>query len=155
MEPCIYPVQQAIKRWRPRTASSKTCGYRYGLRTSVNGTPGKDLNYDTDIFQPIIQKISEVSGIPLWRKIPKADIAMRVMAEITFRAVHFSIADGQLPSNNKAGYVIRRILRRAIRYGYSFLHLHEPFIFRLVASLSDALGKQFPELESQNHSSKK
>ncbi|MBW6490318.1 MAG: alanine--tRNA ligase [Lentimicrobium sp.] len=107
----------------------------------------KQSNYDTDIFQPIIQKISEISGIK-YGESAKADIAMRVVAD-HLRAIAFAIADGQLPSNNKAGYVIRRILRRAVRYGYTFLDLHEPFIYRLIPLLSEQMGEYFAELKAQ------
>jgi alanyl-tRNA synthetase len=109
---------------------------------------GKQSNYDTDVFQPIIGKISEMCGIR-YGKDKQCDIAMRVIAD-HLRAVSFSIADGQLPSNVKAGYVIRRILRRAVRYGYTFLNFREPFINKLVSVLSSEMGKYFPELISQN-----
>jgi alanyl-tRNA synthetase len=108
---------------------------------------GKQSNYDTDVFQPIIGKISEMCGIG-YGKDKQHDIAMRVIAD-HLRAVSFSIADGQLPSNVKAGYVIRRILRRAVRYGYTFLNFREPFINKLVSVLSAEMGKFFPELLSQ------
>ncbi len=108
---------------------------------------GKQSNYDTDVFQPIIRRISEFVDIP-YGKDEKADIAMRVVAD-HLRAVSFSIADGQLPSNAKAGYVIRRILRRAIRYNYTFLNQKEPLIHHLVNTLSDVLGSAFPEIEKQ------
>ena len=108
---------------------------------------GKQSNYDTDVFQPIIQKISDISGIKYGKEV-KSDIAMRVIAD-HLRAIAFAIADGQLPSNNKAGYVIRRILRRAVRYGYTFLNLQEPFIHKLIAILVEQMGPFFPELESQ------
>jgi len=108
---------------------------------------GKQSNYDTDVFQPIIGKISEMCGIA-YGKDKMSDIAMRVIAD-HLRAVSFSIADGQLPSNVKAGYVIRRILRRAVRYGYTFLNFREPFINKLVPVLSTEMGKYFPELVSQ------
>jgi alanyl-tRNA synthetase len=108
---------------------------------------GKQSNYDTDVFQPIIQEISKNCGVQYGDN-PKTDIAMRVVAD-HLRAVSFSIADGQLPSNVKAGYVIRRILRRAVRYGYTFLNLNEPFIFKLVPILASQMGKWFPELNAQ------
>lgn len=108
---------------------------------------GKQSNYDTDVFQPIIGRISEMCGIG-YGKDKMSDIAMRVIAD-HLRAVSFSIADGQLPSNVKAGYVIRRILRRAVRYGYTFLNFREPFINKLVPVLSTEMGKYFPELVSQ------
>jgi len=108
---------------------------------------GKKSNYDTDVFQPIIQKIAEISGI-IYGSDSKADIAMRVIAD-HLRAISFSIADGQLPSNNKAGYVIRRILRRAVRYGYTFLSFKEPAINKLVSVLVENMGDAYPELKAQ------
>ncbi len=108
---------------------------------------GVTSNYDTDIFQQIIGEIVKLSGIKYGSN-PKTDIAMRVVAD-HLRAVTFAIADGQLPSNNKAGYVIRRILRRAVRYGYTFLMFREPFIFRLIEVLKDTMGESFPELSAQ------
>ncbi|MBV5315707.1 MAG: alanine--tRNA ligase [Prolixibacteraceae bacterium] len=108
---------------------------------------GKKSNYDTDVFQNTIAKIAELSN-KKYGDDQKADIAMRVIAD-HLRAISFSIADGQLPSNNKAGYVIRRILRRAVRYGYTFLGFKEPFICKLVEVLKDNMGDAFPELVSQ------
>lgn len=108
---------------------------------------GKKSNYDTDVFQTTIAKIAELSN-KKYGDDPKADVAMRVVAD-HLRAISFSIADGQLPSNNKAGYVIRRILRRAVRYGYTFLGFKEPFIWKLVDVLKDNMGDAFPELVSQ------
>ena len=104
-------------------------------------------NYDTDVFQPLIQELAKLSGKE-YGKDNKADIAMRVIAD-HLRAVSFAIADGQLPSNNKAGYVIRRILRRAVRYGYTFLNFREPFINEILAVLVGQMGDYFPELKSQ------
>ena len=108
---------------------------------------GKTSNYDTDVFQPMIQFISAKCGIE-YGKAEKTDIAMRVMAD-HIRAISFAIADGQLPSNNKAGYVIRRILRRAVRYAYSFLNFKEPVLYKLVPVLAKIFNGQFPELETQ------
>lgn len=108
---------------------------------------GKKSNYDTDVFQTTIAKIADLSD-KKYGSDAKSDIAMRVIAD-HLRAISFSIADGQLPSNNKAGYVIRRILRRAVRYGYTFLGFKEPFIWRLVEVLRDQMGDAFPELVSQ------
>lgn len=108
---------------------------------------GKTSNYDTDIFQPVIRAIAGMSGIAYGGS-AKADVAMRVIAD-HLRAISFAIADGQLPSNTGAGYVIRRILRRAVRYGYTFLGLKEPFIHRLVGELADNMGAYFPELDLQ------
>ena len=108
---------------------------------------GKKSNYDTDVFQPIIQKIAQLSGFGYGQK-SETDIAMRVIAD-HLRAVSFAIADGQLPSNNKAGYVIRRILRRAVRYAFTFLNQKEPFMNKLVPVLTDTMGEAFPELKKQ------
>lgn len=107
----------------------------------------KQSNYDTDVFQPVIRKIESITGFKYGIK-TETDIAMRVIAD-HLRAVSFAIADGQLPSNNKAGYVIRRILRRAVRYGYSYLERKEPFIFELLPVLVGEMGDFFPELKSQ------
>ncbi|MBP6572978.1 MAG: alanine--tRNA ligase [Flavobacteriales bacterium] len=108
---------------------------------------GKRSNYDTDVFQPLIQAIAKLCK-QQYGHYEKSDIAMRVIAD-HLRAISFAIADGQLPSNTGAGYVIRRILRRAVRYGYSFLDLNEPFIHKLVKTLADQMGEQFPELCKQ------
>ncbi len=108
---------------------------------------GKTSNYDTDVFQPMIQFISTKCGIK-YGSSEKTDIAMRVMAD-HIRAISFAIADGQLPSNNKAGYVIRRILRRAVRYAYSFLNFREPVLCNMVPVLAKSFAGQFPELDSQ------
>jgi alanyl-tRNA synthetase len=109
---------------------------------------GTKSNYDTDVFTPFIQKISQISGIEYKFSNTKQDIAARVISDHV-RAVSFSIADGQLPSNSGAGYVIRRILRRAIRYGYSFLNQKDAFIYQLVPILVEQMGDFFPELKSQ------
>lgn len=112
---------------------------------------GKKSNYDTDVFSPLTDKIAQISGIPYKNSLDtqyKTDVAIRVIADHV-RAVAFSIADGQLPSNNGSGYVIRRILRRAIRYGYSFLNLKEAFIYELVEILAQQMGTFFPELVNQ------
>ena len=108
---------------------------------------GKRSNYDTDVFQPLIQEIARKCG-KVYGQNEEADIAMRVCAD-HLRAVSFSIADGQLPSNVKAGYVIRRILRRAVRYGYTFLGFTEPFMNTLMPTLVGQMGHQFPELQKQ------
>ncbi|MBR6441430.1 MAG: alanine--tRNA ligase, partial [Bacteroidales bacterium] len=108
---------------------------------------GKRSNYDTDVFQPLIQELAHKAG-KTYGQNEDADIAMRVCAD-HLRAVSFSIADGQLPSNVKAGYVIRRILRRAVRYGYTFLGFTEPFLNTLVPTLVGQMGHQFPELKKQ------
>jgi alanyl-tRNA synthetase len=108
---------------------------------------GVQSNYDTDVFTPIIREIETITNKD-YGKDEKVDVAIRVISDHV-RAVAFSIADGQLPSNNGAGYVIRRILRRAVRYGFTFLDIKEPFIYRLVDTLTKKMGKAFPELKSQ------
>ena len=107
---------------------------------------GKKSNYDTDLFQPLIKEIARISGKQYGVK-ASWDIAIRVIAD-HLRAVAFSIADGQLPSNNRAGYVIRRILRRAVRYGYNHLEMEEPFIYKLLPVLVKLMGDQYPELKA-------
>ena len=109
----------------------------------------KTSNYDTDVFTPLIREIEAITETKYGRD-EKKDIAIRVIADHV-RAVAFSIADGQLPSNTGAGYVIRRILRRAIRYGFTFLDKKEPFIYKLVATLTDQMGEAFPELVSEKN----
>ncbi len=118
-----------------------------GFERLVRALQGKHSNYDTDIFQPIIKEISVISGLE-YGKTEEVDVAMRVVAD-HLRAVSFSIADGQLPSNAKAGYVIRRILRRAVRYAYTFLGQKESFLFKLVPVLVREMGGAFPELSAQ------
>ena len=108
---------------------------------------GKNSNYDSDVFTGMLKKIGELSGHK-YGESKDTDVAMRVIAD-HIRAISFSIADGQLPSNVKAGYVIRRILRRAVRYGYTFLDLSEPFLCRLVQQLVDDMGDAYPELPAQ------
>ncbi|WP_233901708.1 alanine--tRNA ligase-related protein, partial [Tenacibaculum piscium] len=112
---------------------------------------GVQSNYDTDVFTPIIREIETITNVKYENTEiagDETDIAIRVIADHV-RAVAFSIADGQLPSNTGAGYVIRRILRRAIRYGFTFLNQKEPFIYKLVATLSDQMGDAFPEIKAQ------
>ncbi|MDR2979869.1 MAG: alanine--tRNA ligase [Bacteroidales bacterium] len=118
-----------------------------GFERLCMAVQGKKSNYDTDIFQPLIQRIATLSG-KKYGENEEVDIAQRVIAD-HLRAVSFAMADGQLPSNNGAGYVIRRILRRAIRYGFTFLNFNEPFIYKLVNDLSLQMGKQYPELKAQ------
>ena len=108
---------------------------------------GKQSNYDTDVFTPLIDKIANISG-KKYGEDHRVDIAMRVVADHV-RTIAFSIADSQLPSNAKAGYVIRRILRRAVRYGYTFLDRKEAFMYRLVDTLIDSMGEAYPELPAQ------
>lgn len=118
-----------------------------GFERLVRALQGKHSNYDTDIFQPIIKEIARLSNLE-YGKDEKVDVAMRVVAD-HLRAVSFSIADGQLPSNAKAGYVIRRILRRAVRYAYTFLGQKEAFLYKLVPTLEHEMGGAFPELTAQ------
>ncbi|OWW26143.1 alanine--tRNA ligase [Zobellia sp. OII3] len=108
---------------------------------------GVQSNYDTDVFKPIIREIETITHSK-YGKDEEIDIAIRVIAD-HIRAVSFSIADGQLPSNTGAGYVIRRILRRAVRYGFTFLNTKEPFMYRLVNVLTEDMGGAFPELKEQ------
>ncbi len=108
---------------------------------------GKTSNYDTDVFQPLISTLATMSGIR-YGDDASTDIAMRVVAD-HIRTIAFAITDGQLPSNAKAGYVIRRILRRAVRYGYTFLHCREAFMYRLLPTLIDTMGDAYPELQAQ------
>ena len=108
---------------------------------------GKTSNYDTDVFQPIIRAIGQLAGIQ-YGAARETDVAMRVIAD-HIRTIAFSITDGQLPSNAKAGYVIRRILRRAVRYGYTFLGQKEAFMYRLLPVLIDNMGGAYPELKAQ------
>jgi alanyl-tRNA synthetase len=110
---------------------------------------GKQSNYDTDIFQPVIQELANICGIAYGTD-EKTDIAMRVIAD-HIRTIAFSITDGQLPSNAKAGYVIRRILRRAVRYGYTFLGQRQAFMHQLIPVLVGVMGKAYPELPAQQN----
>ena len=118
-----------------------------GFERLCMAVQNKKSNYDTDVFQPIIQKIAQNAGVQYGQN-HEVDIALRVVAD-HLRAISFAIADGQLPSNTGAGYVIRRILRRAIRYGFTFLNFKEPFMHTLVADLEAQMGHQFPELPKQ------
>ena len=118
-----------------------------GFERLVRTLQGKTSNYDTDVFQPIIKVIGDIAG-KRYGEDEKTDVAMRVVAD-HLRAIAFSIADGQLPSNAKAGYVIRRILRRAVRYGYTFLGQKESFIYKLVPTLIAEMGEAFPEIAAQ------
>ncbi|MCR5180117.1 MAG: alanine--tRNA ligase [Bacteroidaceae bacterium] len=118
-----------------------------GFERLVRALQGKHSNYDTDVFQPVIQAIEQLSGKKYGAQ-EDVDIAMRVIAD-HIRAVAFSIADGQLPSNAKAGYVIRRILRRAVRYAYTFLGQKRPFMHLLLPTLTEEMGGAYPELVAQ------
>lgn len=118
-----------------------------GFERLVRTMQGKTSNYDTDVFQPLIKAMGEKAGVAYGAD-EKSDIAMRVIVD-HLRAIAFSIADGQLPSNAKAGYVIRRILRRAVRYGYTFLNQKQAFMYTLVPTLIEEMGAAFPELSAQ------
>ena len=118
-----------------------------GFERLVRVIQGKHSNYDTDVFQPIIQAICDMSGFRYGEK-EETDVAMRVLAD-HLRTIAFSIADGQLPSNAKAGYVIRRILRRAVRYAYTFLGQKQAFMYRLLPVLIHEMGATYPELQAQ------
>ena len=127
--------------------AKRTVDTGMGFERLVRTLQGKTSNYDTDIFQPIIRKIGELSGKEYGQD-EKTDVAMRVVAD-HLRAIAFSIADGQLPSNAKAGYVIRRILRRAVRYAYTFLDQKKSFMYRLLPTLIKEMGAAYPELPAQ------
>ena len=118
-----------------------------GFERLVRVIQGKHSNYDTDVFQPIIKAIGDMSGLQYGEK-QETDVAMRVVAD-HLRTIAFSIADGQLPGNAKAGYVIRRILRRAVRYAYTFLGQKEAFMYRLLPVLIHEMGATYPELQAQ------
>ena len=118
-----------------------------GFERLVRALQGKHSNYDTDVFQPIIKEIEHITGLKYGEK-EETDVAMRVCAD-HLRAVAFSIADGQLPSNAKAGYVIRRILRRAVRYAYTFLGQKEAFLYKLMPVFINEMGAAYPELPAQ------
>ncbi|MDX5477949.1 MAG: alanine--tRNA ligase, partial [Cyclobacteriaceae bacterium] len=118
-----------------------------GFERLVRAIQNKSSNYDTDVFMPFIRAIESKSGLQYGQD-EKIDIAMRVIVD-HIRAISFTIADGQLPSNNKAGYVIRRILRRAVRYGYTFLGFQKPFLYELLPLLAENFGDIFPEVAAQ------
>ncbi len=118
-----------------------------GFERLVRTIQGKTSNYDTDVFQPMLKRIGDICGCQ-YGKDEKTDIAMRVIAD-HIRTIAFAITDGQLPSNEKAGYVIRRILRRAVRYGYTFLNMRSAFLYQLVPQLIADLGEAYPELKAQ------
>ena len=118
-----------------------------GFERLVRTLQGKTSNYDTDVFQPLIKAMADMAGCK-YGDDEKKDVALRVIVD-HLRAIAFAIADGQLPSNAKAGYVIRRILRRAVRYGYTFLGQKEAFIYKLVPTLVAEMGEAFPELPAQ------
>ncbi len=118
-----------------------------GFERLVRTIQGKTSNYDTDVFQPMLKKIGEICHCS-YGKDERIDIAMRVIAD-HIRTIAFAITDGQLPSNEKAGYVIRRILRRAVRYGYTFLGMREAFLYQLIPQLIADMGEAYPELIQQ------
>ncbi len=118
-----------------------------GFERLVRTLQGKQSNYDTDVFQPMLHRIGELTGVS-YGKSKETDVAMRVIAD-HIRTICFAITDGQLPSNEKAGYVIRRILRRAVRYGYTFLGQKEAFLYKLVPQLVADMGEAYPELKQQ------
>ena len=129
------------------TLPAKVIDTGMGFERLVRTLQGKTSNYDTDVFQPLIKVLGDMAGCK-YGDDEKKDIAMRVVVD-HLRAIAFAIADGQLPSNAKAGYVIRRILRRAVRYGYTFLGQKEAFIYRLVPTLVAEMGDAFPEIAAQ------
>ncbi|WMN12621.1 alanine--tRNA ligase [Marivirga salinae] len=118
-----------------------------GFERICMAVQNKKSNYDTDVFTPLLDEVAKISG-KKYGELSKIDIAFRVIVD-HIRAISLSISDGQLPSNNKAGYVIRRILRRAVRYGYTFLDLKEPFLYKLVPILAKQFEEVFPELKAQ------
>lgn len=118
-----------------------------GFERLVRAIQGKQSNYDSDVFQPMIKLLAKKANV-IYGESEKTDIALRVIVD-HIRAISFAIADGQLPSNNGAGYVIRRILRRAVRYGFQFLNFKEPFLGELLPQLESQFGSVFPELKSQ------
>ena len=118
-----------------------------GFERLVRTIQGKTSNYDTDVFQPMLKRIGAICGCA-YGKDEKTDVAMRVIAD-HIRTIAFAITDGQLPSNEKAGYVIRRILRRAVRYGYTFLNMRSAFLYQLVPQLIEVLAEAYPELKAQ------
>ncbi|WKN32419.1 alanine--tRNA ligase [Porifericola rhodea] len=138
--------RQASGELKPLPAKHVDTGM--GFERLVMAIQNVGSTYDTDVFTPLIQQVSGWAGVEYGSK-KETDIALRVIVD-HIRAISFAIADGQLPSNNKAGYVIRRILRRAVRYGYTFLNFKEPFLYRLVAHLSEQFAGIFPELKAQN-----
>ncbi|MEM6840987.1 MAG: alanine--tRNA ligase [Bacteroidota bacterium] len=127
--------------------SAKHIDTGMGFERLAMAIQNKESNYDTDVFSPLIEQVSQKAGVRYGDN-QETDIAIRVIVD-HIRAISFTIADGQLPSNNKAGYVIRRILRRAVRYGYTFLGLKEPFLYQLVPVLSQQFEGIFPELNKQ------
>jgi len=144
----VFMEYQRMADRRLLPLSKKHIDTGMGLERLAMVLQGKQSNYDTDIFQPTIQKIAELSGVAYKSSDSKEDVAIRVLSDHV-RAIAFSIADGQLPSNTGAGYVIRRILRRAVRYAYSFLDVRESFMYQLVPLMVEQMGPFFPELQKQ------
>lgn len=153
-DPKKYRQERSVEYTKLIPLPNKHVDTGMGFERLVRVLQGKSSNYDTDVFQPLIQFIAEKSGKTyVGNAIPNEEgwndaVAMRVMAD-HIRAIAFAIADGQLPSNNKAGYVIRRILRRAVRYAYQYLNLKEPFLNQLVLLLSAQFQVVFPNLNEQ------
>jgi len=143
----VFIQYQRLANGKLEPLSSKYVDTGMGFERLCMVLQGKQSSYDTDIFQPCIQEIARMARI-LYNDNKEQDIAVRVVAD-HLRAVVFAIADGQLPSNTGAGYVIRRILRRAVRYGFTFLKFDQPFVHRLLPALVEKLGDCFPELEKQ------
>jgi len=143
----VFMQFNRLKNGSLETLPAQNVDTGMGFERLVRAIQGKTSNYDTDVFQPMIQFIAEKSGIVYGADV-KTDVAMRVLVD-HIRAVSFAIADGQLPSNNKAGYVIRRILRRAVRYAYTFLGFKTPFFNELVPLLSAQFAGVFDELSQQ------
>ena len=119
-----------------------------GFERLVRLLQNKQSNYDTDVFSATITEVEELSGKKYFNTNSKQDVAFRVIAD-HIRAIAFPIADGQLPSNTGAGYVIRRILRRAVRYYYSYLEVKEPLLYKLIPLLAEQFKTVFPELDKQ------
>lgn len=138
--------RKADKSLEPLPA--KTIDTGMGFERLCMAIQGKKSNYDTDVFQPLINAVAKLSNTRYGQD-KKKDIAMRVISD-HIRTIAFSIADGQLPSNAKAGYVIRRILRRAVRYGYTFLNQHNAFMYKLLPALIETMGEAYPELIQQH-----
>jgi alanyl-tRNA synthetase len=153
-DPCVVEIWNNVFIQFNRKADSsleelpaKHVDTGMGFERLCMAVQGKTSNYDTDVFQPTIQFIAKECRIP-YGQAEQTDIAMRVMAD-HIRAISFTIADGQLPSNTGAGYVIRRILRRAVRYAYTFLDFKDPFLYSLVPLLAEQFANVFPELKAQ------
>ena len=145
--PQVIEIWNNVPIIQPQETKHKEPVIDTGMVDRQMAMQGKQSNYDTDIFLPIINAISKLSGIAYGAN-EQSDIAMRVIAD-HLRTIAFSITDGQLPSNAKAGYVIRRILRRAVRYAYTFLNQHQAFMYQLIDVLIEVMGGAYPELMAQ------